>query len=194
VSCGSFSFPKILSSSTSLKDMAHSALSSNNLQENSLDSLLFEAKLTTSHFEFKGNSKDEKKKYVFLIVDDEAFIRSAVKRVITAEFKSLNQNIDLNIVEAADGIECLIALYLSKNMNIKIDAIISDETMPFISGSYCSKIINEVVSNGGLKNVNMFISTALSDTNIQNNYSKVVKKIFTKPIDRNSIKEIIKNF
>ena len=190
MSCTSISFPNLFSSLTNIKETPQST---NNIHETNLNLLVFEAKLTTTHYEFNGNNNEDKKKFVFLIVDDEAFIRSAMKRVITTEFKSLNQNIDLNIVEAADGLECLLALYLSKNMNVKIDAIISDETMPFISGSYCSKIINEVVSNGCLKNVSMYISTALSDTNIQNNYSKVVRKIFAKPIDRNSIKEIIKN-
>ncbi len=75
---------------------------------------------------FKFNDKDGiSKKYTFLIVDDEFIIRSSMKRVITAHIKSMNESINLTLVEACDGIECLIALYLANAM---------DEA-PFISGS-----------------------------------------------------------
>ena len=53
--------------------------------------------------------------------------------------------------------ECLIALYIAKNKKIKIDAIISDETMPFISGSWSSKIIEELISKGSISSTKMFI-------------------------------------
>ncbi len=85
------------------------------------------------------------------------------------------------------------ALYIANNLNVKIDAIISDETMPFISGSFSSQIINSIIDRGILKEVKMFISTALSHTNIKNNYSKVVKKIYSKPINKNNISDIIQN-
>ena len=131
------------------------------------------------------------KKLTFLIVDDEAFIRSATKRVIINELKNLNECIDLTIVEAGDGIECLLALYLYNKNNIKFDAVISDETMPYISGSYLSKIIYELVSKGPMNEIKMFISTSLINANI-NNYSNIVKKIYAKPIDKSSVKDLLK--
>jgi len=115
-----------------------------------------------------------------------------MKRAITSEFKTLNQNIELTIIEANDGIEGLLALYLASNKNIKIDCIISDETMPFISGSFFSKILSDLVSKGSLKDIKMFMSTALNETSIKDNYSKSVKKIYSKPLDKNSVKDIIK--
>jgi len=133
------------------------------------------------------------KKYTFLIVDDEFFIRSSVKRVITSYLKSLNENINLETIEACDGVECIMALYIAKKKKLKIDAIISDETMPFISGSYSSKIIDELISKGSLNNIKMFVSTALSHTNISSYFSKVVKKIFSKPLDKTVIQEILQN-
>jgi len=138
------------------------------------------------------NELVEVKKYTVLIVDDEIFIRNAMKRVFSVEFKALNKNIELTIIEANDGIEGLLALYLASNKNIKIDCIISDETMPFISGSFFSKILSDIVSKGSLKDIKMFISTALNETSIKDNYSKSVKKIYSKPLDKNSVKEIIK--
>ncbi len=65
--------------------------------------------------------------------------------------------------------------------------------MPFISGSYSSHIIDSVIDRGILKEVKMFISTAVSHTNIKKSYSKVVNKIYSKPIDKNNIMDIIKN-
>ena len=115
-----------------------------------------------------------------------------MKRVVSREFKELNKNIDLTFIEANDGIEGLLALYLASNKNIKIDCIISDETMPFISGSFFSKILSDLVSKRSLKDIKMFISTSLNETSIKDNYSKSVKKIYSKPLDKNSVKEIIK--
>jgi len=63
--------------------------------------------------------------------------------------------------------------------------------MPYISGSYLSKIIYELVSKGPMNEIKMFISTSLVDANI-NNYSKIIKKIYVKPIDKSSVKDLLK--
>ena len=99
-----------------------------------------------------------------------------MKRVLSGGFKALNKNIELIIVEANDGIEGILALYLASNKNLKIDCIISDETMPFISGSFFSKILSDIISKGSIKDIKMFISTALNETSIKDNFSKCVKK------------------
>ena len=161
---------------------------------NLINSNIFEIKLQSNNFQYNKETEGEPKKYLFLIVDDEAMIRSAMKRVIINEFKSLSYNIHLTIIEAIDGMECILAIYLARQMNLRIDAIISDETMPFISGSYCSKIILELISNGVIKDINMFISTSLTDSNLIEKYSKVVKKIFPKPINKSNVGDIIKNY
>ncbi len=114
-----------------------------------------------------------------------------MKRVITAEIKILSHHANLMIVEACDGIECLVALYLAYVNKITIDAIISDETMPFVSGSYASKIIDHIISEGKIEEVKMFVASALNHPGLKDNYSKVVKKIYAKPIDRKSIKDLL---
>ena len=149
-------------------------------------------KLKILNFELNKNLEVTVEKYVFLVVDDETFIRSAVRRVIISELKLVNKYIDVMIIEANDGLECLLAINLLNKMNININAIISDETMPFISGSHCSYIIDELLSKGTLKEVNMFISTALNEENIIGKYSHVVKKVYSKPLNKNSIKDILK--
>ena len=135
----------------------------------------FGINLVVSRFKFNENEGSEKK-YTIVIVDDEMFIRGAIKWVIVSNLKNCTKNINLDIIEASDGMECVLALYLAWKKKIKIDAIISDETMPFISGSYSSKIIEELTSKGSLSDVKMFISTAISHTNIKGIYSKVVNK------------------
>ena len=72
----------------------------------------FEKKLSVINIELNQNTEVTAEKYVFIVVDDESFIRSAVRRVITTELKSTNKYIDLTIIEADDGLECLLALYL----------------------------------------------------------------------------------
>jgi len=124
-------------------------------------------------------------------VDDESFIRKAVIRTMSGEFKALNVNIKLQIIEANNGLECILALYFANISNIKIDAIISDETMPFISGSYSSKIIKEMIEKGIFKNVKMFVSTSLSESNTKDIYSQIVNKVYSKPLEKTNAKEII---
>ena len=63
--------------------------------------------------------------------------------------------------------------------------------MPYISGSYLSKIVYELVSKGPMNEIKMFISTSLINANI-NNYSNIVKKIYAKPIDKSSVKDLLK--
>ncbi len=136
------------------------------------------------------SSNDALKKLTILIVDDECMIRDSMKRVITKQFSELNGDLELRLIDACDGLECLVAIYLATQQNIRINAIISDETMPFLTGSYSSKIIKDVISKGYTNKIPMYICTALSHTNIRENYSDIVRKIYSKPIDKNCIKEI----
>ncbi len=131
-------------------------------------------------------------KLTFLIVDDESLIRSAMKRVLISCCKNLSLKVELCIIEACDGIETLFALYLASSQNIKINAIISDETMPFLSGNESSKIIETLIEKGVIRYCPMYISTALSHT-IPKSSTSLVKKIYSKPIDKSGIKEILEN-
>jgi len=108
------------------------------------------------------------------------------------QFLDIKKNIKCKIVEACDGIECITALYIADSKQIKITAIISDETMTYISGSYCSKIIEIISTNGKFSKIPMFIATSISHTTNIDNYSKVVQKIYSKPLDKSSVIDLIK--
>ncbi len=141
-----------------------------------------------------GSSKTyfARQKVNIIIVDDEKMIRKAMKRIFIKQFKENYENIDLLLIEASDGIEGVLALYLSNLQDIKIDAVISDENMKFISGGYSSHIIEYGINNGFIQDFPMFIVTALGQNYNFEKYSRVVKKVYSKPIEKFSVLEIIK--
>ncbi len=156
--------------------------------------LNFELKLDTE-FQLYSNHENKfsnKLKFYVIIVDDEYIIRNAMKRMLLRCFKEICDSAEVLVIEASDGIECLIALYLATIQNIKIDGVISDENMKFISGSFSSRIIEVGVKSGFLADLPMFIVTALGGNFNFSNYSSVVRKVFSKPIERSSAIEIIK--
>jgi len=116
-------------------------------------------------------------------------IRNSIKRILNQQLK--NKNVDLTIIEASDGVECIIAVYLAYSQNIKIDFIISDETMPYINGSYCTNILKNMISSSNNHEIPIFICSAVSASSNKNNYSSLVKKIYSKPIDNLSIIDLL---
>ena len=124
-----------------------------------------------------------------LIVDDEYMIRNAMIRLITNELRK-DSNIEVIFIEANDGIECLLAIYLATLKQITIDFVITDENMNYINGSFASDIIKTVIKNGKFKDIPIFMSTAIGKNN---NYSKpdVIKRVFSKPMDKNSIRDLL---
>lgn len=148
-------------------------------------------KIKVTQHALNGPDFSNPEKLTFIIVDDEYFIRNAVKRVITKQARLLKKNLVLSLIEASDGIECLSAIYSACKLQIKIDAIICDENMPFFSGSFTSKILQELLDLGKIPDIKMYISSAVTHTNIQALYSKIVKKIYSKPLDGKSVSEII---
>ena len=64
--------------------------------------------------------------------------------------------------------------------------------MPFISGSLSSKYIDELISLKKIKDFPMFICTALGSSFNTGRYSKTVKKVYSKPLEKPSVNEILK--
>jgi len=162
----------------------------------------FEMKLNTSINRFFNSANlinlDHRHNHLFkkifiVLVDDEPSLRVAMKRQLINHYKDLNRNIDLVLIEATDGIECILALYLANLQNIKISAIISDETMKYLSGNYSAKIIHNLIVSKSFDNVPIFICTGLSG-NANGIYqdNSTVKKVFSKPLDKYSISELMK--
>ena len=145
-------------------------------------------------FSFKTNLIQSqelgKKKEVFaIIVDDEFLIRNAMKRLITTQLKD-NPNLEINIIEANDGIECIFAMYLANLNKIKINFIITDENMNYINGTNASEIIKNIIKNGKFGDVPIFMSTA-NLKNLTVAKPDIIKKVFSKPMDKKSMHELM---
>ncbi len=102
------------------------------------------------------------------------------------------QDIDLVLIEANDGVECLLALYIAGIQNIKIYLIVSDENMNFLSGCATSKIIKGLIISEIIPDIPFYIVTALGQNFNLEKYPNNVRKIYSKPIDKISIVEILK--
>jgi len=135
----------------------------------------------------KGTKGTNKTIYA-LIVDDEYMIRNAMIRLFKSQINNKNQ--EVCFIEANDGIEGLLAIYLANLKQIKIDFVITDENMNYINGSYATEIIKTVIKNGKFQDIPIFMSTAI-DKNYIEEKQGIVKKVFSKPMDKNSIRELL---
>jgi len=153
---------------------------------------IFKIALKTNNINFSSKSPRKKtgvnNTIYAIIVDDEYMIRNSMKRLITNQFS--DDNIEVVIIEANDGIECLLAIYLANINQVKLDFIITDENMNYINGSYASEIIKTVIKSGKFQDIPIFMSTALGK-NITDSKPSIIKKVFSKPMDKNSIRELL---
>jgi len=138
-----------------------------------------------------GNVDNEFINATFVIVDDEFMIRNSIKRVILRQLKELKKNIKCHIIEACDGLECIMALYIATTKQIKIDAVISDETMAYMNGSYSSKVLENLMKQGKFAKTPMFVSSALINIELKEVFSSIVVKIYSKPLDNTSVIDLL---
>lgn len=121
----------------------------------------------------------------FIIVDDEKFTRRSTLRVLKQNATKLNLNI--NFLEAEDGIECLSLVYNLLKEGKKINGIISDEMMNHMNGSTTAEIFKKI-KNFNTQLIPFFLLSALNDIN--NNY---VDYFITKPLVEKEAIKILKN-
>jgi signal transduction histidine kinase/CheY-like chemotaxis protein len=123
-----------------------------------------------------------------LVVDDEVTTRKSTIRLLRQYFKRNNLNIEIQ--EASDGIECLYLYYNTLNNGKELALIVSDQTMTFMSGTTCAEVLHDVIKGNGLRTVPFVILTAyeLSSINVGNS----VLDILTKPLTNNSIEKLVK--
>jgi signal transduction histidine kinase len=123
-----------------------------------------------------------------LIVDDEIFTRKSTVRLINDYINKNHLNIEIQ--EAADGIECLYLYYLSHKQGKDLNLIVSDQSMAFMNGTTCSEILSEISKSRGYKQIPFVILTAydISSISIKND----IKEVVTKPITLSYIEKIFK--
>jgi len=123
----------------------------------------------------------------YIVADDEKFTRKSVIRVLYNAADKMG--IKVKLLEAEDGIETLYIIYKSVIKGVNISAIISDETMKFMTGSKSAQLLKSIV-NFNIKKIPFYLTTAYDDLNaIQKlNY---VDSIFHKPINPQDAEKII---
>ena len=144
------------------------------------------------HYNYFDNT-EEVVRLVIIIVDDEELLRKSSIRVIDNFFKSIrNKAIELLIYEAEDGIECLYTIYYLNNNNLKIDFILMDETMRYMSGCEASCIIDKYISMNIISSTDLYILSAYDISFLTEKYStnRRVKKVLNKPLSNDIVKHL----
>jgi signal transduction histidine kinase len=115
-----------------------------------------------------------------LVVDDEKLIRQSNINLIKKHF--IDMDVNLLICECEDGFDCLDNIYRFKKKGIEFNYIITDQTMNYICGTVLSDIINLLITNGVIKDINMYMLTSYSTKIIKNNSNFI--EIFCKPLKK----------
>jgi CheY-like chemotaxis protein len=120
-----------------------------------------------------------------LLVDDEKLIRQSGKNVIKKYFNK--KEINYEIEECSDGIECLYKIYEGIKNGIKYDIIITDETMNFMKGSSTAEILRNLMEDNIMYFLKIVMVTSYEISTISHKIKKNLDKIFTKPLSTNTL-------
>jgi signal transduction histidine kinase/CheY-like chemotaxis protein len=120
-----------------------------------------------------------------LVVDDEIITRKSTIRLINSY--CLLNSINVRILEAADGIECLWLFYQCLTKGEKISLIFSDETMTFMNGTDCANIIYELCKLRGFSILPFYLVTAYESIHLCPKDS--IKGVFSKPLKKRSLEK-----
>jgi signal transduction histidine kinase len=121
-----------------------------------------------------------------IVIDDEHVTRKATIRLL--ERFLLEKMVQVNIIEASDGIEGLYSYYSLMSSGKRLAFILSDESMVYMNGSTCARILHDIEVSKNMPHVMFYILSAYENFDESNIYDGV----FTKPLRRNNIEEIIK--
>ncbi len=124
-----------------------------------------------------------------LIVDDEKWTRLSNKRLINQYADSYKINV--NIIEAEDGIECLYLLFSCMKRGIRISFVVSDENMNYLDGSVTSTVMKDMTKNKVFHTIPFYVVTAYEDEIVKKNIKiHPVKDVFSKPLKKTEIEKM----
>jgi len=126
-----------------------------------------------------------------ILIDDEKLARLSNKRFISDY--AHNNNLNINIIEAEDGIECLYILYIFFKNGIKISCVISDQNMLHMNGSTTATVIKKFTNSNIFSQLQFYILTAYEDENTINTLKTApITNVFSKPIKRELLYQILR--
>lgn len=126
-----------------------------------------------------------------IVVDDEIFTRQSTIRIISSLSKELKLN--LNILEAEDGIEMLYLIYKAPIMGAKISLVISDENMNFLNGINSCNILKDVLDKKKLADIPFYLVSSFDGIMLDSKSSINLKKVLEKPLERKEALNILKS-
>jgi len=128
---------------------------------------------------------------VFVVIDDNLYIRESVSRLLQRSLKNLKKKAlikkDFQIIEGSDGVDALKFL-IDPMIGSRVRGIFIDENMEYMNGSETIKIIRKFQSFNKIQKFNIATVTAFED---QDTRSAIllsgVDEIFPKPLSRNNL-------
>jgi two-component sensor histidine kinase len=160
----------------------------NSILQTNMIQLNIEKPLQRSSFNPSTMKKITQKNVI--VADDEHLTRNSTIRIL--KMVANDHNINLNIIEAEDGLETLYYTYKSVSKGEKI-LIISDENMKYLSGQKTAKILRKFENNQVMNHIPFFLVTAYSKDFPVSKQCKI-DGVFTKPLVKTSVEEILKSF
>jgi CheY-like chemotaxis protein len=127
--------------------------------------------------------------YYCLVVDDDKFTRESNIRIIREV--SFSHNLNIEIFQAEDGIECVYLVYKLLNEGIKISLIFSDETMYYMRGTKSYEIVKDILCSKNISPIPFILVTAYEDYSYPND---VNLKIISKPLSKSSTEMVMKKY
>jgi CheY-like chemotaxis protein len=127
-----------------------------------------------------------------IVADDEIFTRQSTIRIISNISKELNLN--LNILEAEDGVETLYLIYKAPSLGAKISLIFSDENMNFMNGMKSCNIIKDIIDIKKLADIPFYLVSSVDGMIFDKKSSFNLTKVLEKPLERHEALTILKKF
>jgi len=163
-------------------------------------------KLNEAHFvnknvlDCKKVQKVNENSFIYIIIDDNLYIRNCLKRLLDVFFKNWkkknpSEKIDIEILEGADGIDAL-KYVIDPNFSSRIKGIFIDENMEYLNGSEAVKIIRRFQNLNKISKLFQIATvTAFEDSITKSNIlSAGVDEIYQKPIEKRHIEDFFKKF
>jgi CheY-like chemotaxis protein len=127
-----------------------------------------------------------------IVIEDQNLIRNSTIKLIETVLRDLNRP-NFDVIGGCDGID-LLYYVIKDNLNSKIKCIFTDENMVYLNGSEAVRIIRKLEEMGKINKCFIVSITAFVDDYTKNNIlSAGCNKIVSKPCNKSTIMEIIKN-
>ena len=142
--------------------------------------------------ESKNNQSDENSesyKRKIVIIEDDRIMNMTIKNLL---MKIINlKKLDILVIQCYDGIDLLKEIMDDQKNGNLIDLIITDENMEFMNGTQALSILRDLESKSKVK-LPYIVSSTTDQISDQKMNLLSIKKILPKPIDRNSLTNVLK--